>query len=145
MTHIRQQIRESLATVISGLTTTGENVYQSRVYPYDILPCLSVYTKEETAEYDSLSFPRSSRRELLLTIEIRAKESTDVDDKIDQISAEVEAAVSADITLGGISKDIQYQGIDIQLEGGTNQPTALGIMNYNIIYRVLETDAEQPA
>ena len=145
MSHVRQQIRESLATVITGLVSTGENVYQSRVYPHDQLPCLSIYTRDETAEHDSVSRPRSSRRELSLTIEIRAKQSADVDDKIDQISAEVEAAVSADITLGGISKDIQYQGIDIQFDDGVEQPTALGIINYNIIYRVLETDAEQPA
>jgi len=30
--HVRQQIRERLATDLTGLTTTGRRVYQSRVY-----------------------------------------------------------------------------------------------------------------
>ena len=31
--HVRQQIRERIATDLTGLTTTGSKVYQSRVYP----------------------------------------------------------------------------------------------------------------
>jgi len=145
MSHIRQQIREAVALSVTGLVTTGQNVYQSRVYPHNVLPCISIFTKEEQAEFTSVSRPRASRRELSLVIEIRAKEAADVDDQVDQISAEIEAAISGDITLGGIAKDIQYEGIDIELEGGADQPTALGTMNYNVIYRVLETDAEQSA
>ena len=30
--HIRQQIRERVGTTLTGLTTTGSNVFQSRVY-----------------------------------------------------------------------------------------------------------------
>ena len=33
--HIRQQIREKFGTLLTGLTTTGSNVYQSRVYPLE--------------------------------------------------------------------------------------------------------------
>ena len=31
--HLRQQIRERLGTVLGSLTTTGSNVFESRVYP----------------------------------------------------------------------------------------------------------------
>ena len=43
--HVRQQIRERIATTITGLSTTGSNVFQSRVYPLDVdsLPALLVY------------------------------------------------------------------------------------------------------
>ena len=45
--HKRQQIREAVGTRITSLTTTGSNVFQSRVYPLETgnLPALIVYTK----------------------------------------------------------------------------------------------------
>ena len=30
--HVRQRIREQVATTVTGLATTGSNVFQSRVY-----------------------------------------------------------------------------------------------------------------
>ena len=50
--HIRQQIREYFGTTLTGLTTTGSNVYESRVYPIENakLPALVIYTKSETSE-----------------------------------------------------------------------------------------------
>ena len=50
--HVRQQIRERLGTVLTGLTTTGSNVFESRVYPLETasLPSLLIYTKSETSE-----------------------------------------------------------------------------------------------
>ena len=40
--HVRQQIREYFGTTLTGLTTTGANVYESRVYTLqeDTLPSL---------------------------------------------------------------------------------------------------------
>jgi len=42
--HVRQQLREAIATAITGLTTTSTRVFQSRVYPIEVgqLPCLVV-------------------------------------------------------------------------------------------------------
>ena len=61
MAHYRQQIRERVATTLTGLTTTGSNVFQSRVYPIEEnkLPCLLIYTKDETSEPLAMSPPRS--------------------------------------------------------------------------------------
>lgn len=45
--HIRQQIRERAGTVLTGLTTTGSNVFETRIYPLSNtnLPALAIYTK----------------------------------------------------------------------------------------------------
>ena len=50
--HLRRQIRERAATTLTGLATTGSNVFQSRFYPMESagLPGLCIYTKDETAE-----------------------------------------------------------------------------------------------
>jgi hypothetical protein len=47
--HVRQQVREALAIQLTGLTTTGAKVFQSRVYPLESsdLPCLLIATEEE--------------------------------------------------------------------------------------------------
>ena len=54
MSHVRQQIRERVATTLTGLTTTGSRVYQSRVYPLgpNNLPGLLVFTSSESSEVD---------------------------------------------------------------------------------------------
>ena len=50
--HIRQQIRERAGTILTGLTTTGSNVFETRIYPLSNtnLPALAIYTKNETSE-----------------------------------------------------------------------------------------------
>ena len=50
--HLRRQIRERAATTLTGLSTTGSNVFQSRFYPMESagLPGLCIYTKDETVE-----------------------------------------------------------------------------------------------
>jgi len=33
MAHVRQSIRDNVVTAVTGLSTTGSNVFRSRVYP----------------------------------------------------------------------------------------------------------------
>ena len=35
MAHVRQQIRDAIVTALTGLTTTGTNVFRSRIYPLE--------------------------------------------------------------------------------------------------------------
>ena len=60
MAHVRQSIRDNVVTVVTGLTTTGTNVFRSRVYPLgeNKLPALCVYTAAEEVEYNRLNQPR---------------------------------------------------------------------------------------
>ena len=56
MAHIRQSIRDNAVTAVTGLSTTGSNVFRSRVYPLGTnkLPALCVYTDSEVVEYNRL-------------------------------------------------------------------------------------------
>ena len=56
MAHIRKSIRDNAVTAVTGLSTTGSNVFRSRVYPLGTnkLPALCVYTNGETVEYNRL-------------------------------------------------------------------------------------------
>ena len=85
--HLRRQIRERAATTLTGLTTTGSNVFQSRVYPMESagLPGLCIYTTDEAIEMQSMGATRHVSRDLTLIVEGYATASANVDDTLDQI------------------------------------------------------------
>ena len=85
--HIRQQIRERAGTVITGLTTTGNNVFETRIYPLSNtnLPALAIYTKNETSEPIVISTNRLMSRELELIVEVYVKQTSNFDDQVDKI------------------------------------------------------------
>jgi hypothetical protein len=66
MAHVRKQIRDAVITSVTGLTTTGSNVFRSRIYPLEQtkLPGLCVFTRSETVEFDTLTISRSVSRVL---------------------------------------------------------------------------------
>jgi len=71
MSHVRQQIREAVATRLTGLTTTGVNVFASRVYSLadEKLPALAVYTRSESS--DAANLACDLNRQLSIVIEVR--------------------------------------------------------------------------
>ena len=92
--HIRQQIRERVGTTLTGLTTTGSNVFQSRVYNLEDskLPAIIIYTKSEDSELLEMGSTRTLQRNLSLVVEAYVKANSNYDDTIDTIAKEVEAA-----------------------------------------------------
>ena len=108
MAHARQTIREQVGTTLTGLTTTGSNVFQSRVYPLQEsnLPALLIYTKEESREAIVMGSNRVIERELTLAVEAYVKTNSNSDDTIDTIAEEVETAIGADSTLNNKAKDV---------------------------------------
>ena len=130
--HIRQQIRERAGTVLTGLTTTGSNVFQTRVYPLENtnLPALVIYTKDETSEPIVVSTNRLMSRELELIIEVYVKQTSNFDDEIDKICKEVEIAISADTTLNGLAKDCYLQSTSIEYNTEGEQPLSYAVLTF---------------
>ena len=139
MSHVRQQIRDQLKTTLTGLTTTGANVFSSRVYDHDVLPSLTIYTLSEELGEESAN---KQLRLLNIVVEARAKATSNLDDTLDTIGAEVEAAIfnTGDTTLGGKCKDIDFEGIDIELSGESDQPVGLMSIRFACLYRVDKSD-----
>ena len=146
MSHVRQQIREAVATIVTGLTTTGTNVFQSRVYNVQVteLPCLLVYTKDEIVGPEQGTMI-AMQRTLTLTIEGKAKAIADLDDTLDDIAKEVEIAVSADITIGALAHSIFLDSTSIELSGDGDQPIGSVSLNYIVDYMTPFGDPETVA
>lgn len=139
--HIRQQIREAVVAAVTGLTTTAGRVHDSRVYKLETLPALAVYALSEPVEYDTQERPRGQTRELELVVEGFAKATASLEDTLDTIAKEVEAALTADVTRGGLAKDTLLASTEIALEGGADKPHGVVRLTWLIEYRTRENDA----
>ena len=141
--HIRQQIREQFATQITGLTTTGSNVYQSRVYNLETgdLPAIIVYTKSEDSEPNNFGTNRTMFRNLSLVCECYVKATTNFDDTLDTIAKEIEAAIAADITLNNLAKDVYIESTEIDYNGEGEKPIGVSVLTFDVLY---ETQEQNP-
>ena len=144
MSHVRQQIRDRVATLVTGLPTTGASVYKMRRYALDDakLPAICVYTTDESSSLITIG-SRTLRRVINVVIDIIIKgSSTAVSDSIDTICVSAEEAMAADFTLNGLAKSsvLTSSEIDVNVEG--EKSIASARLVYAVEYVTLITDVE---
>lgn len=144
MSHVRQQIRNRIATLVTGLTTTGSSVYKMRRYALDDakLPAVMVYSMDENSSLLTIG-SRTLRRVINVSVEVVVKGvSTAVSDTLDTCCVEVEEAIAADFTLNGLAKSciLTSTQIDVMVEGERTISSAR--MTYAVEYITLITDVE---
>ena len=144
MSHVRKQIRDDIVTTVTGLTTTGSKVYQSRVYPISAgsLPALTVYTKSESSVYQTIGYPRTVERTMTVVVEAYCQGTTGYDNTLDQIAVEVEEAITADVTRGNLAKDTRVIDFESEYSGDPDQPVASATITIEVDYVTLENDSE---
>lgn len=137
--HKRQAIREALVTTLTGLTTTGANVFMNRVYPMDVasLPGLIIYAKSEAVEYVTMGTSRSQTRIAEFAVEGYVRGITDYDDQLDTIGAEVEAALETNRHLGGTVHDVKMTNVEMEFMGEGDQPLGNIVMTVQVQYRTV--------
>lgn len=143
MSHVRQQIREYFEAQLASLTTTGSNVYASRIYPLSgaKLPALLIYSQSESLEEQSFSQKRIQTRTVDLVVEGYVRALANFDDTLDTVNAEVETAILDSPTLGGLAINTQLTGVEAMYSGDGDQPVATIRMNFAVQYR---TETGQP-
>ena len=142
--HVRQQIRERIGTTLTGLTTTGSNVFESRVYPLEDskLPALIIYTKSEESMPIEIGSNRTMERSLTVNIEGYVKANSNFDDTVDTICKEVETAMATDITLNGLAKDSFLETTEIEFNAEGEKPVCFVTMSFKVDYYVLESSPD---
>lgn len=135
-THVRRQLREAAATALTGLTTTGTHVFQSRMRAQAdaILPCLLVETNDEVIAPSSIG--ATQERDLTLTVRGVAKATSNVDDTLDAIALEVESALAAAPSLGGLAAGMELRGIKVDFDHETDKPVGQISLEYRLTYFV---------
>ena len=143
MAHLRQSIRERIATDVTGLTTCGTNVFQSRVYPIEDskLPCLLVYTTSEDSEVTEMASPRPMSRTLNVVVQ-GVVGATTPDDTLDLISKEVEVALAGDVSINSLANNSFLSSTEIEFNADGAKPIGTVILNYVVEYRNLDNAPE---
>lgn len=143
--HVRTAIRNTIATQVTGLTTTGSNVFTHRVYPVqeEVLPAIIVYTSNESATRSTIGgFGNiaSVSRVLSVSVEVYVKATSNVVTTLDTIATEIEIALGDDETLGGLSEDIQLANTAIEITADGDKPVGVLRMDYEVVYRTTAGD-----
>ena len=143
MAHLRQSIRERIATDVTGLSTTGSNVFQSRVYPVEdgSLPCLLVYTTSEESEVTEIASPRPMTRFLNVIVQ-GVVVATTPDDTLDDISKEVEVALAGDVSINNLANNSFLSSTTIEFNAEGAKPIGTVMLNYIVEYRNLDNNPE---
>jgi hypothetical protein len=139
MKHARQRIREAIAAALTGLATTGARVYVGRDLPLDAdteLPALCIYTRQDTPDYELATMTREVYRALEVTVNGYAKSTTD--DELDKIAAEVETAIYADQTFGGLALGMSLGEQTIEATDEGDRIVGRVEMLFTVAYRVAE-------
>ena len=138
--HLRRQIRERVATMLTGLSTTGSNVFQSHVYPLENadLPALCIYTQDEEIEVGAMGDPRVCHSTMTLIVDGYAQTSSNLDDQLDQIGKEVQVAMAGDIDINNLVKNSYLSSVDISYSGEGTSPIGIIRHNYSVLYRYAE-------
>lgn len=141
MTHARQLIREAAVTDLTGLTTTGANVFTSRLSPLEEreMPGMYVMLRDEEGDWDAAgTIARSGQ----LIVEAWAQGGDGLEDKLDTIAAEVEATIYA--ASGALAALLQNIGtprtqVDIPQAEAARRTGVIRIL-FPVVYRTAEAD-----
>lgn len=134
--HLRRQIREAAATLVTGLTTTSTRVFQMRVYPLQDaeLPGLLVFTKDESSQRTTFPRPSIFERTVELVIEGYAKANADLEDTLDGIAKEVEIAIAGDPGFSGKAKSSTLRSTEVEMQDGVESPIGMVRLVYDVTY-----------
>lgn len=142
MSHARKQLRDAIVEVLRNLPTTGDRVYASRVRPHDGGDsALFVYALDEVSGRHAMG--GALIRQTTFTVHGIAVKAEMLDDTLDQIAAEVEIAMAADLTFGitGVL-DSALARSTIQLDGEGKAPTGSIRLEYQVQYRTTQAAPE---
>lgn len=141
MAHPRKLIRHAVvALLIAANTAAGERVQGTRVEPHKRaqLPALSVYTLNDPVNEDTSSETEEAHElELEIAGWVAHTDATPVDDAMDDLAEQVEAAMRADPALGGKAMDTRLVGTTMEIvedDGRSNPLVGIVVLTYAVKY-----------
>lgn len=143
MAHVRKSIRDDIVTNLTGLTTTGSNVFESRIYPAHVskLPALFIYVKSESSQPSTMG-TRRYERTVTFSVEALVYATSGYDNTLDTIAKEVEVALQADVERSNNATDTRVVGYETDYSDQGDKPIARGVIDIEVDYETLEGDPE---
>lgn len=139
MSHVRTQIRDAVTSLLTGLPSTGFNVFKSRIRKLSSneLPALTIETNDEIIALESATDDYVNFKTLDLVIRVNAKVNSDLDTVLDTCMLEVEQRLflnTVNNTLTGLVKDIELKTIKVQMNNEGDQPIGEAAMLWTVNY-----------
>ena len=124
--------------MLTSLSSTGSNVFQSHVCPLenDDLPSLCIYTQDEEIEVGASGDPKFCHSTMILVADGYAQTSSNLDDQLGQIGIEVQVAMAGDKDIYNLVKDSYLSSVDISYSGEGISPIGIIRHNYSVLYRI---------
>jgi hypothetical protein len=141
MAHVRAQIRDAVATALTGL---GATVIKSRFFPNDesALPVFLVYTVSENIDMSRSSAPTTVFRVLSLTVDASAADDEQtLDDTLDDFAVSIETALAGN-RFGGLALYTDLASTEINTSTEGRQPLGTARLTFEILYRTSNTNPE---
>lgn len=148
MSHVRKQIRDQFVTILSaGVPLVNKRVYATRVYPLTQakMPAITVTVGSESSGLMTMGATMGSRsldRTVDIAVSIYENATASLDSAIDAIAVQIEEAIGADFTLGGIAKESVLTSTSIDFSGETEQPVGIATLTFSVRYVTSLTDVE---
>ncbi|MFO1081874.1 MAG: hypothetical protein U1E23_14745 [Reyranellaceae bacterium] len=108
MSHVRKQLRDAVAAAVADLPTTGSKVFPGRTWPIEDgqYPALLVYARGGPSRFDAMAgrdaeIPLERQEDITIEGVCRTR-GEEPDETLDQIAAEVEAAMMTDDALAAL-------------------------------------------
>lgn len=142
MKHARHKIRDTAVQVLTGLETTADRVYagRTRALASGHSPTLLVYTVDEGADIAAGGKPPLQSRRLTLRVEGRVQSgaTTDPEDQLDDIAAEVETQMLGQNALLSIVESIELSRTQINMQAAGEAISGAIALDFDITYRTAE-------
>lgn len=148
MSHVRKQIRDQFVTLLTaGVTLVSSRVYATRVYPLTQakLPAITVTIGSESSGLMTMGAMMGSKsldRTVDIAVSVYENATASLDSAIDAIAVQIEEAIGADFTLGGIAKESVLTSTSIDFSGETEQPVGIATLTFSVRYVTSLTDVE---
>lgn len=134
MSHAKTALRNAFYSSLIGLTTTEDRVFKSRVHSLQDtdLPGLCVYTGDEYIDEEEGKVEGIQHRSLEIKITCTDKLVAGLDDNLDVMEAEVEAAIFATNVPGCFALDLL--GTEQEITDGVETPVGKSTMTWRVQY-----------
>jgi len=142
MAHVITQIRDAIAANLGAMATVpASRVFVDRLYALERadLPCVLVSVTNDTATPGSFGAGIVFDRNVTIDVHVCVSAKGTFDTDANAIQDEVEKAIAADPTLGGVATVVRYTGRAKTISGDGDTPFVALALQYDAAYRTLST------
>jgi hypothetical protein len=147
MSHVREQVRGAVVTLLNTSPTAYRRAYNARIPPMQqVWPYLMVWVESEAIPGGTIHPSKIQERSMTLVIEARVqlpqRETEELENQMDDVAAEIETKLTLTTIQTVLPKigsfDLTDTRIELAVDQEENPSYGAVVMNYIISYSTIE-------